>query len=304
MTNRTATPRRLYFAVWYMVLPLILYPMVLAAVQDSTVSIFEPRQYLHPPRLSHFSFEEYVLAGVFAVAFFAGFATLFVKVRRAAFVALGTVLTLIFYPLATYLCKRYLNLVPSSWPTLHLVGPGYAMSIAAGCAATVLLFGFRACGCSTPWRRCGERSRGQPLANSPTLRPACHSSSTAGCSVSRSLQRQRSSDGLWRASAGRMRIASSSMRECAAKAMKRRHSWTSRGRANPSDNSWIMLFSVAILSKIVFSQKLYYWCEGLGRSAPDARRGAKMSTDRRKQPARKFVSPRCHGRLPTAAAGW
>src|SRR5437588_11287762 len=98
MSTETSAPRQrgVYPRLWYLLLPLVAYPLLLVAVRDPQHALSDLRRYLRPAIFA-FQYEEQLLAIAFAIVFMAGFALLFVSAARLKFVVFGTLATAIFY---------------------------------------------------------------------------------------------------------------------------------------------------------------------------------------------------------------
>ena len=82
MSSEPSIPRQrgAYTKIWYLLLPLVGYPLLLVAVHDPLHVFSDFRRYIRPAVFA-FPYEEQLLAIVFAIIFMAGFALLFLHER-------------------------------------------------------------------------------------------------------------------------------------------------------------------------------------------------------------------------------
>ena len=135
MSTEPSNPRQWggYPKIWYLLLPLVAYPLLLVAVQDPLHVFSDFRRYARPATFA-FQYEEQLLAIAFAIIFMAGFSLLFVGRERWRFVTLGTIATAFFYPAVLYVATEYYVYIGRlSRGEFSPVNRGYLMFLAAGC---------------------------------------------------------------------------------------------------------------------------------------------------------------------------
>jgi hypothetical protein len=108
MSSKPSIPRQrgAYTKIWYLLLPLIGYPLLLVAAHDPLHVFSDFRRYIRPAAFA-FPYEEQLLAIVFAIIFMAGFALLFLVRQQLRFVIFGTIATAVFYPAVQYIVIEY-----------------------------------------------------------------------------------------------------------------------------------------------------------------------------------------------------
>src|SRR5712692_9319150 len=87
-------------AFGYVVVRLIVYPAILIALQDFPhLPKFGFGRYFEPTELSHFRYENVILALGFIVVFVFGFGRLFAQEGKSQFIISATILSVVFYEL-------------------------------------------------------------------------------------------------------------------------------------------------------------------------------------------------------------
>jgi hypothetical protein len=136
MSSEPSIPhqRGAYTKIWYLLLPLVGYPLLLVAVHDPLHVFSDFRRYIRPAVFA-FPYEEQLLAIVFAIIFMAGFALLFLVRQQFRFVILGTIATAVFYPAVQYIVTEYDPYTGRlAAGGLSPGNSGFLMFLAAGCA--------------------------------------------------------------------------------------------------------------------------------------------------------------------------
>lgn len=129
-----ARQRGFYPKLWYLLLPLVAYPLLLVAVRDPLHAFSDFRQYARPAVFA-LRYEEQLLAVAFSTAFIASYALLLVRSARLRFVTLGTIAAAVFYPIITYIATQYYVYLGRPFAgAFSPAGRGYLMFLAAGCA--------------------------------------------------------------------------------------------------------------------------------------------------------------------------
>lgn len=137
MTDRAlGAPFGLRVAMFvYLLAPLVVYPTVWIIIHDfPTLTDFELRRYLVSSELSHFRFEEAVLAASFIILFVFIYTRLFVQQSRIRFLITTAVLAGSLYGAGTYV-------VGDSYP-LSLFKEHYSCQRGLPTCYPVLIFGY------------------------------------------------------------------------------------------------------------------------------------------------------------------